>query len=64
MANAPLRLASFAADGWIVLAAGRLLTVTCVAQVRGVKNQLVLAVVVRNDEARRREGRHSYADSY
>ncbi len=51
MVNAPLGLVSVAADGWVLLAAGQLIIGTFVAQVRGAENRLVLAVLVRSDDA-------------
>jgi enediyne polyketide synthase len=51
MLSTPLRLGSLAADGWVLLVTGRLIISTCVARVRGVENRLVLAVLVRGDEA-------------
>jgi enediyne polyketide synthase len=50
--NAPLMLTSATADGWVQLAAGPLVTATYTTSVRGGDNRLVLAVLVRNGDAR------------
>ena len=46
MVNAPLMLVSSTADGWVLLAAGALVTATFVAPVRGIQEPVVLAVLV------------------
>ena len=50
-ANAPLVLVSATTDGWALLAAGALVTATFVAQVRDSQEPLVLAVLVKSDDA-------------
>ena len=49
--NAPLVLLSSGAGDWIVLAAGLLIAATYVASVRDTEDRLVLAVLVRSNDA-------------
>jgi enediyne polyketide synthase len=51
MVATPLVLNAVTADGWVLLQAGRLVIATFAAPVKGVPDRLVLAVLVRSEDA-------------